>query len=494
VLLGRITRLVEADDAAILLVERDGGVSVRATAGLQERAEAHPSANYGAPALVAAPSGRPHALGPVQMWAAAASRERPVGELLGVPLFAGGRAIGELQVSRSEPRPFIEEEVQLLQLAAERAAVAIEQSRVTERERQITATLQQGMLPDRLPQIPGVEIAARYCPGGAEGEVGGDWYEVIALADGRVAMAIGDVAGRGVKAAALMGQLRNMLRAYVLEGGSPADVLGRIDAVLELLGDGTMVTLALVVLDPRDWSVRLANAGHLPPLVVPPEGKPRFLEMGRSAPLGVGARRREDAEARLEPGATLVLYTDGLIERRDRPVDAGLSRLAEAASIDGKDADALCRDIFDELLESDARDDVALLVVKALRLEGRLELRVPAEREQLASVRSTLRRWLEGVGAAGGDVADILLACGEAAANAVEHAYGPTDADFGLSAEFGDGEVVLTIRDRGQWRSPRGENRGRGRALMEAVMDSVVVEPTTEGTTVVMRRCLRSAD
>jgi anti-sigma regulatory factor (Ser/Thr protein kinase) len=132
-------------------------------------------------------------------------------------------------------------------------------------------------------------------------------------------------------------------------------------------------------------------------------------------------------------------------------------------------------------------------VVKALPLAGRLELRVPAEREQLAGVRSTVRRWLEGVGAAGGDVADILLACGEAAANAVEHAYGPTDADFGLSAEFSDGEVVLTIRDRGQWRAPRGENRGRGRALMEAVMDSVEVEPTLEGTTVVMRRCLRSA-
>lgn len=493
VLLARIGEIVEADRGAILLIEDDGRVALRAATGVDEGVEE--VARNGGSVLQVAAAGRPlaHAVAGERATASPLAGTA-VGELLGVPLFARGRVIGELQVARAEARPFVEEEVQLLQLAAERVAVAFEQARIAERERHVAETLQRNMLPERLPQIPGVGIAARYCPGGTEGEVGGDWYEVIALADGRIAIVIGDVAGRGVKAAVLMGQIRNVLRAYALEGGSPAEVVGRLDEVLQLLGDTTMVTLLFIVLDPRDWSVRIANAGHLPPLVVAPDGTASFVEIGRSAPLGVGARRHEEAETGIEPGSTIVAYTDGLVERRGQSLDDGLARLAQAASGSDQDAEALCQGLFDELLNVEARDDVALLVVKALPLADRLELRVRAERAEMAGMRQTLRRWLEGVGAAGGDISDILLASGEAAANAVEHAYGPADAEFTVNAELVDGSIVLTIRDRGRWRAPRGANRGRGRALMEAVMDSVQVQATEAGTKVVMRRCLSSTN
>lgn len=490
VLLARVTDLVSADGAAVLLIEDDGGVTVSATAGLEERAEPYPAPEDREPVLVSAAAGAPqtHAAPTATI---APLRAAAAGQLVGVPLFSRGRVIGELQAGRAEPRPFGDEDVQLLQLAAERAAVAVERARLVEKERALAESLQRTMLPEQLPQIPGVEIAARYSPG-AGGEVGGDWYEVIGLADGRVAVAIGDVAGHGLKAAALMGQIRNVFRAYALEGGSPAEVLTRVDSVLHGLGDTTMITLLYLVLDPHDWSLRLASAGHFPPLLVEPDGSATFIEAGRSAPLGVGARRHEDAEVQIGPGSTLVLYTDGLIERRDRPLDDGLARLAEAGAAAAGDAEQLCQAVFDELLTGDARDDVALLVMRALPPAARLELRVPAESEELPVLRQRLRRWLEGVGAGGGDVSDILLACGEAAANAVEHAYGPSDAEFTFSAELDDGAVRITVGDRGQWRAPRGENRGRGRALMEALMDSVEVERTEKGTTVMMRRCLRS--
>jgi serine phosphatase RsbU (regulator of sigma subunit)/anti-sigma regulatory factor (Ser/Thr protein kinase) len=471
--LGRVREIAGADAAAILLADENGALGVRAATDAGPR-----TGDITTKSLAA---------GAVRARRPLASQEAEGGQLA-VPLFGQGRVIGALHLARRGRRPFAAEEIQLVQLASERLGGAIEQARLLPQERRVSETVQRSMLPERLPEIPGVEVAARYFPAAKAGEVGGDWYEMIALADGRIGVAVGDVAGRGLKAAALMGQLRNVLRAYALESGSPAEVVERLDELVRSVGDARIATLVYLVLDPRDWSARFVSAGHPPPLLVPPDGPGRFLEHGRSAPLGVRANGRAEAEAELGPGSTLVLYTDGLVERRGESIDAGLQRLADAVERCEEGAERVCDSIVDELVDPSAEDDSALLIVRPLPFRERLELRMSADPGALAAMRRALKRWLEGTGATRTEVNDVLVACGEAAANAVEHAYGPGDATFELVATHAERQLEVTIRDEGRWRAPRGENRGRGTALMNALVDSVDLESTPVGTTVVLRR------
>src|SRR3954467_6907362 len=251
--------------------------------------------------------------------------------VMGVPLLVEGRVSGVILVGTLEDREFTREDENMLQLVADRAALAIEHSRLYERELSMVETLQRSLLPDRLPTLPGLEMAARYMPGGPGADVGGDWYDAMLLEGGRIGLAMGDVVGHGLGAAALMGQLRNALRAYALDGHSPAAVVGRLDRLVEELEPGRMATLLYAVIEPDLTSLRFASAGHLPPLVLGPDGDAHYLEEVRDVPLGVAAGKEySEATADLEPGSILVTYTDGLVEERGTSIDQGLDTLKEA--------------------------------------------------------------------------------------------------------------------------------------------------------------------
>jgi GAF domain-containing protein/anti-sigma regulatory factor (Ser/Thr protein kinase) len=426
-------------------------------------------------------------------------REQGIVSLVGVPLVVEGRLLGVLHAGTREERVFTGDDVALLELAAERLAIALDHSRLYEREHAVAATLQRSLLPAELPDVPGTVIATRYIPAVAEVEVGGDWYDVIPLAAGRVGLAMGDVVSRGVRAASVMGQLRNALRAYALDGHPPALVLERLHAMLRTLERREMATLAYMVLDPIALSFTLASAGHPPPLVLSPEGRVCLIEEGRGPPLGaVADAMYKEASGVLAPGATVLLYTDGLVERRDMWLDEGMERLVvESEAAVGAAPDALLTRLLGALVpEGGARDDVAALAIQLTPvMPDRLALRLPADPPVLSSLRRSLRRWLEALGATELETYDVLVAVTEAAANAVEHAYGPGDASFDIEAVMSDeGEVCVVVRDEGRWRPPRGHNRGRGTLLMQELMDHFEVTTGDEGTEVRMRRRLEKTE
>jgi serine phosphatase RsbU (regulator of sigma subunit)/methanogenic corrinoid protein MtbC1 len=221
---------------------------------------------------------------------------------------------------------------------------------------QVAATLQRSLLPDRLPQVTGLQMAHRYLPG-TTADVGGDFYDAFLLPGGDLALAIGDVAGKGVAAAAIMGEVRTAIRAYALDESDPALVLGATNRLVERAGH--MVTALLAFLDPRSGSLRFASAGHPPPLLLPADGSARYLEGGRGAPLVIYASAGT-GEAQLRPGDRVALFTDGLVERRDTPLDVSLERLRAVPA--EPDPEQLCDALLATAPTGQARDDVALLV------------------------------------------------------------------------------------------------------------------------------------
>jgi GAF domain-containing protein/anti-sigma regulatory factor (Ser/Thr protein kinase) len=403
-----------------------------------------------------------------------------------VPLRARERTLGSLAMATTTANKGIIEDL------ARRAAMALDNARLYAKEHEAAETLQRSLLPSHLPDLPGVAVAAAYQPGSTAVEVGGDWYDVFPLPDGRVGLAIGDVVGRGLRAAAAMGQLRNALRAYALEDWKPAAVLERLNQLTQSTDQGDMATLVYATFDPQTAELVFASAGHPPPLVVEADGDTRYLEGGRSVPTGVVADAGyEEARTTLGAGATLVLYTDGLVERRGSSLDDGLATLAAAGSeATGRNVAGL-RDHLLARQPPAAEDDVAVLAFRPLAGAGpRFEALVPAEPDALAGVRHRMRHWLREAGASTDEVHDVLLACGEACANVVEHAYGPADATFEVRGRLEDGTVVVEVCDTGRWRPPRGTERGHGMGLMRALMDDVAVHPTDEGTEVRLRRRL----
>jgi PAS domain S-box-containing protein len=413
--------------------------------------------------------------------------------MLGVPLIVEGRVSGVIQVARVSDRRFTREDESLLQLVADRAALAVEHARLYARELGIVETLQRSLLPDSLPQVPGLLTAARYMPGGPGADVGGDWYDAISLDGGRLGIAMGDVVGHGIGAAALMGQLRNALRAYALDGNSPAQVVEKLDRLVQNLEAGRMATLVYMVIAPDLGSVEFASAGHLPPLVLGPDGQATYLEGGRTLPLGVmPSAEYPQADAELEPGSTIVLYTDGLVEERGASIDRGLDSLKAAVAGGPIEPEALCDHIVSLLLASrPATDDIAVLAVRTEPLSPeRLHLDVPTHPKALGTMRRTVARWLEPLGASTDESNDIQVACHEACSNAMEHGYRFREATVDVNAEFDGSEVVLTIADSGGWRDQRDSDRGRGLDLIRALMDSVEVEPGDEGTIVRLRKRL----
>jgi anti-sigma regulatory factor (Ser/Thr protein kinase) len=492
-LLERTREILDVDTVAILLLdETDQTLVARAAKGLEEEVErgvriplgrgfAGRIASERRPIFIADVD---HAdvLNPILRMKGARS-------LLGVPLLVQGQALGVLHVGTLTPRVFTNDDAVLLQLAAAQAAPAIERARLfdaLDREHRGAVALQRSLLPERLPSLVGIETAARYLP--ARDEVGGDWYDVIELARGRVGIAIGDVAGHGVRAAALMGHLRTALRAYALDGHEPGEALRRLDRLMQTIRGRGMATAAYAILEPGTGALEYASAGHLPPVVTGPAGQARLLDVTTAPPLGtLPYASYPVTHETLLPGETLLLYTDGLVERRREPLTAGLERLREVAST-AVGVEHLCDRITQRLVPPQgADDDIAIVAIRILPVDAEMRLHFPANPDVLASIRQLLRRWLHAHGAGPEEIAAITLASGEACANAIEHAYSPGPASFELTAAHRDAMVTLAVRDNGRWRRPRGAHRGRGMQIIEAAMDEVELQAGEDGTSVVMR-------
>jgi serine phosphatase RsbU (regulator of sigma subunit)/anti-sigma regulatory factor (Ser/Thr protein kinase) len=497
-LLERLASVLGLDAAAILLVDEEGETLIaRAAEGVDAAPGGKPvrvRIGEGCAGRVAAERRTivvddiedTHDLDPL-------FRGSDIRALLGVPLTIEGRVIGVLEVASRDQRRFSADEMRLLELTADRIAQAIERTRLNERTHHIAETLQRALLPDGLPEIPGVRLASRYLPGGPGTDVGGDWYDVVSYPDGRVGLVMGDVVGRGIGAAALMGQLRNGLRIYALDHDEPAEILDRMNVLLHQLEPGQMSTAVVLVFDPANDRLCFAAAGHPPPIVLGPDGGATLLESTPSVPLGVLPYGRYHAyEGTLVPGATLLLYTDGLIERRGMSLSSGLDHLRAAVSGAPGDPDALCEHVLRLLLpQGSPDDDVALLALANQPIGGpRLHLELDAEPDELSVIRRSLERWLESAYVDERDAYRVTLACNEACMNAIEHGFGTAARRFELDAELVGAEVDIKVRDHGRWREPRDPD-GRGMGMMRALMDDVEVTPGPDGTTVRLRREIR---
>jgi PAS domain S-box-containing protein len=370
----------------------------------------------------------------------------------------------------------------------------ITEERRAERVHRIAETLQRSLLPDRLPTVPGVSMAARYVPTSTDAEIGGDWFDVVQLPNGHLGVAIGDVAGHGLRAASTMGQLRMALRAYAIEEDSPAAVVGRLEFLVRTFLLSEMATLVYLVFDPDSGVITFANAGHPPPLVIEANGETHYLGEGLSPPIGAapGPDSFIEASSHLSAGSTLLLFTDGLIERRRDPLHDGLARLREVVSGDpSPDLDTLCEHILASLLGKEISDDVAILALRPIPLAGASShIQLPAEPRALAPLRHTLRRWLREIDAGPQESYEILVACGEACANAIQHPYGAKDGSLQIDLGVRAGEIEVVVRDGGTWRRSSPANGGSGLRLMRDLMDSVDVESGPKGTVVRLRRRL----
>jgi anti-sigma regulatory factor (Ser/Thr protein kinase) len=318
--------------------------------------------------------------------------------------------------------------------------------------------------------------------------VGGDWYDILQLEDGRIALVVGDCVGHGLAAATVMGQLRSACRALLLDHPSPSAALAGLDRFAARLPGASCTTAVCAVLDPATGELVYSSAGHPPPILVFADGTTQTLEDAHTIPLGLRPDRpRPEARITIPGRATLLLYTDGLVERRGKALDNGIARASELVQ-DGRDStlDELANQIMSRLAPSHGyQDDVVLLLY---RHPAPLEMDFPAHVSQLAPTRAALRSWLSQTRVDPERAHDMLVAAGEAVANAIEH--GHRDRPEGiitLRATALVDRLQLTVADTGSWKPPRpsGEaNRGRGITLMRALMRDISIHPEAAGTTV----------
>jgi anti-sigma regulatory factor (Ser/Thr protein kinase)/putative methionine-R-sulfoxide reductase with GAF domain len=494
VLLDRVRELLRGDTAAVLLLDEAAGELVATAAkGIEEevRQGVRIPVGKGFAGKIAAER-RPvliehvdhsNVLNPIL-------RDKGIHSLLGVPLITGGSVLGIMHVGTLTPRRFTEDDIALMQLVADRVALSV-QARLAVVERSGAAVLQRGLLPSALPAVPGVEMAARYVPGQAGG-VGGDWYDVFVTPSGELGVVIGDVVGRGMRAAVVMGRLRSGLRAYALESTSPEEALSRLDRMVLHFEPDMMATVLYALTDQSLQRLRVSVAGHPVPVLAPADGPAALTDLPVDAPLGVRAGlRRRGTTIEVPAGGVICLYTDGLVERRDRPPDVGQRLLAE--TVRAAPPEQLCATVMARMIGAEPpADDVALLVLRRQALDrvGPLELTVPALPPSLRTIRRAVGRWLRAAGATVNDVMDLQVAVGEACSNAVEHAYGPTAGTLTMTMRVDGAEVYVRIIDTGRWRPERTGDHGRGLILMRSLTDAVDVANTAGGTTVTLRRRL----
>lgn len=369
-LLDRTREVLRADTAAALLLDFSSGQLIAtAAAGLEEevRQGVRIPVGRGFAGKIAAEH-RPVILDRVDhttvlnpiLW------DKGIRSMVGVPMVAGGRVIGVMHVGSLTPRRFTGDDVELLQLAADRAAAAV-QSITAQADRAGVTALQRSLIPSALPAVVGAEMAARYIPG--RGAVGGDWHDVFTLPGGQLCVTVGDVAGSGLPAAVIMGRMRSALRAYALETTDPAEVLARLDRKMQHFEPDAMATVLYAVFEPGLDRMHVTLAGHFPPVIARPGQPAELAEVQTGVLIGVAPGvQRPVTTVPVSPGALLCFYTDGLIERPGEIIDEGLDRLRQAVT--AQPPEAACAAVMRDLVGSEpARDDIALLMVR--RQDGR---------------------------------------------------------------------------------------------------------------------------
>jgi PAS domain S-box-containing protein len=414
-----------------------------------------------------------------------------------VPLTAGTQVLGTLSISFREPvddatmqsvGPALEELGPVL-------GHSLQQAQFLELEARIASSFQQAMLELDVDPDPCLAVATTYQAGSTVLEAGGDWYDVVAFPDGRIALTVGDVVGRSLRAATVMGRLRAAMRALVLTKVDPAQVLDRLDELVTTIDDAQYATCACAIVDPVRSTVEYASAGHPPTVLLAPNGRTHLLEQGQGPPLGVQGRRpRQCVAIDIEPGSRLVLYTDGLIERRTESLDDGLERLRNVVE---ESHYSLVERVPGEVLrvqfaDYEQQDDVAMICAEFISESAdRFHRRLDADAAALRTARHALTYWAAAGSSPGTTdpslaVTDAVLAISEALANAVEHGRGgPQSIDLDVTRNSTDLRAV--VQDRGGWKPKETDpTRGRGLQIMRTLADDVDIDATATGTTVTM--------
>jgi serine phosphatase RsbU (regulator of sigma subunit)/anti-sigma regulatory factor (Ser/Thr protein kinase)/transcriptional regulator with GAF, ATPase, and Fis domain len=388
-------------------------------------------------------------------------------------------------IELAEARPFTLEDQTLLTVLAGRLGQGLQRVHQVDQQRETALALQHAILGPA--QLPG-GFAVRYQAASRPLHVGGDWYDVVDLEDGRIALVVGDCVGHGLAAATVMGQLRSACRALLLDHPDPRTALSGLDRFAARLPGAHCTTAFCAVLEPDTGELVYSSAGHPPPILVDADGSIRLLDDGHTIPLGLRPDRpRPEAHVMVPPRATLLLYTDGLVERRGSSLDHGIAR---ASTLVQEGRTSALDDLADQIMTRLApgggyQDDVVLLLY---RHPAPLEASFPANVNQLGRSRAALRSWLTRARVGPDQAHDVLVAAGEAVANAIEHGHRDSpDGLISLHATALVDHVQLIIADNGSWKPPRpaaDQHRGRGITLMRALMDDVAINPGAAGTTV----------
>ncbi|HEY1842123.1 MAG TPA: SpoIIE family protein phosphatase [Mycobacterium sp.] len=404
-----------------------------------------------------------------------------------VAVLTGGGDVA-LWLELRVPRRVSAEDRLLVTVLVGHLGLAIQHVRQFEAARETSLTLQHAMLaPTELP--PG--FAVRYEPAVPPLEIGGDWYDVLRVGDQRIGIIVGDCVGRGLSAAAVMGQLRASARALLLTGAEPARLLEELDSVAELIPDAFCTTVFLAILDTESGEFSYSCAGHLPAVLAAPHAAPTLISDARSVPLAVQRKSsRPQASVIVPPGSTLMLYTDGLVERRDVSLDDGIARLSTTmASGMHLTVDAVADAALNEMAPPDGYDDDIAIVVYRRPYPPLVIEKGGVTADQLSEIRHQLAGWLESAAVPDERVADIVLAVNEACANSIEHGYrGRRPGKVRVDGENDGARVHLRVTDGGSWKPAATDPgvRGRGLVLIRAVSEWLEMECTPSGTTVDM--------
>ena len=410
-----------------------------------------------------------------------------------LPLQAGGRSLGALGLSFDARQRFdAGQRVKLASFAA-LCANALARAARFELEHSIAITLQSTLLPKQLKVLAGVKLSAQYSPGTAELSVGGDWYDVIELSEGRFLLVVGDVVGHGIESAAAMGKLATATRALAQVEDAPAALLRQLDRVAAADPTTQFASMAIVLVDRQAGEVRYSLAGHPAPLLRREDGSIESLDTARSIPLGGLTAERPELTVPFDGVITLLLYTDGLTERRTDHIDDRIRLLQSNFRDTDADINALPRTMIRLMMNGGVQhDDIAVLCASFTRSVPAYLRTIPAHTNQLAGLRVELRKWLLAASVGPDDTDDILVAVGEALTNAIEHGHGHDGRPIDMRAEHKHNLHTFAIRDRGAWRYPptNDGSRGRGLALIHKLMDDVSIERSESGTTITFTKAV----
>lgn len=411
----------------------------------------------------------------------------PSGPWLGIMAVLSGVAPTALWLENAEPRVIGDDDRLLVTTLVGHLSLAVQHVRQFEIAREASSTLQRTMMPTTKPPVG---FAVRYEPAASPLEIGGDWYDVLAVGDHQVGIVVGDCVGSGLSAAAVMGQLRSSARVLLVNGASPGRLLDELDSAAALIAGAYCTTVFVGIVDADTGRMAYSSAGHIPALLAAPGGAVQSLTGATSVPLAVQKTGpRPEASTILPPGSTLMLYTDGLVERREELVDKGIERAGEilAETIESS-ADVVADAVLQRLVPKDGfDDDVAIVVYR--RPPAPLEIDVLATPDQLSDIRRQITAWLRATGIPDDLGGDIVLVVNEACTNSIEHAYrGAAPGRMMVCAEAKGRGISIRITDFGSWKLPDANprTRGRGVPLMRAVSGDVFLDGTSTGTTVTM--------